>query len=323
MPHNQPIRTPLYTGYTAIQSALQGRNLPFFVGRSQNMRESLQMVPSFMLLFSILFAVATAIAGCSSSTAQEVEKTVPKHASTLIAERGETSWDLVALGDSTPAGVGVGVDHSYVQVYAGYIEEDLGVTVDVHNYATGSLRTVANWVQEVSRNENLRNDLQDAEIITLWLGSHDIIGAVGINNGPCYQRAGEVDLDCLRETTDRMQEGYDKLLSEIVELASPAETLILISEIGIAPPWVRKWQEDGSFDLLKRHAYEAWRGHIIHAADKYRVHVVPTYEVLNGPNGDQAISQEYLQSDRVHLNEQGHRLMADIHRSVGYEYSTP
>jgi hypothetical protein len=100
-----------------------------------------------------------------------------------------------------------------------------------------SLRTVAGWVEAVRSNENLRADLRNAEVITLWLGSHDILGAVGISGGPCYPGGGEVDLDCLRKTTDQMQVGYDQLLSEITALASPDETLILIAEIGIAPPW--------------------------------------------------------------------------------------
>jgi hypothetical protein len=119
------------------------------------MRDRLAMVRSLILLLSILFPVATAIAGCSSSRDREVEMTAPRHASTLIAERGEMSWDIVALGDSAPAGVGVGSHHSYVQVYAGYVEQDLGVIVNVHNYATGSIRKVADWVQEARNNENL------------------------------------------------------------------------------------------------------------------------------------------------------------------------
>jgi len=288
------------------------------------MRGNLRRVRSHILLLSTLLAVGSAISGCSSVTRREVQTTAPKHAATLIAERGETSWDLVALGDSTPAGYGIGSDHSYVQVYAGYIEEDLGVTVNVHNYATGSTRRVADWVEEVRSNEKLRNDLRNAEVITIWLGWHDVIPSIGVGRGgPCYPRADEVDLDCLREVTDPMQEGFDLLLSEIVALASPAETLILIAEVGIPPLVVVRWKEDGTLALLKRHAYEVWRDYIIQAASNHSVHVVHTYEVLNGPNGDRETPPEYIQSDRIHFNEQGHRLVARIHRSIGYLYSSP
>jgi len=106
-------------------------------------------------------------------------------------------------------------------------------------------------------------------------------------------------------------------------LASPAQTLILIAEIGIPPPMVAAWQEDGTFALLKHHAYEVWRDHLIQAAEKHQVHVVPTYEILNGPAGDLRTPAEYLQPDGIHLNAKGHKLIADVHRSVGYEYSSP
>lgn len=247
---------------------------------------------------------------------------VPKHASTLIAERGETTWHLVALGDSTPTGYGVGADHSYVQVYAGYIEEDLGVDIVVHNWATNRTQTVADWVEAVRNNEELREDLRNAEVITMWLGWHDVIPSIGIGRGgPCNERADEVDLDCLGEVTKPMQEGYAKLLSEIVSLASPDETLILIADVGIPSLFIARWKEYGTLDVLKRHAYEVWRDYIIQAASKHNVHVVHTYEALNEPNGDQEMPPEYMQSDGLHFNEHGHRRIADIHRKVGYEYS--
>lgn len=276
-----------------------------------------------VLLIGILI-VGSVILGYSPVSKRGVETMVPKHASTLIAERGETTWDLVALGDSTPTGYGVGADHSYVQVYAGYIEEDLGIDVVVHNWATNRTQTVADWVEAVRNNEELREDLRNAEVITMWLGWHDVIHSIGIGRGgPCYKRADEVDVDCLGKVTNPMQEEFDKLLSEIVSLASPDETLILIADVGIPSFFVARWKEYGTLDVLKRHSYEVWRDYIIRTAGKHKVHVVYTYEVVNGPNGDQEAPPEYMQSDGLHFNEQGHKLLADIHRKVGYQYSSP
>lgn len=285
------------------------------------MRGSLAGVRAHILLLSLLVVAGSSLVGCSSPVGKEVETIVPRHAGTLIAERGDTDWDLVALGDSTPAGYGVGPEHSFVQIYAGYIEEDLGVTVNVHNHATGSMRTVTGWAQQVRTDESLRDDLADAEVVTLWVGSHDMVRAVGVGRGgPCYPSAGEIDFDCLQETTDRMREGFDLLFSEIVALANPNDTLILAAEMGIPPPISAAWREDGTFHLLKGPAYEVWREHLIQAANRHGIHVVATYETLNGPNGDREMPPEYLQSDRTHFNERGHRLVADLYRSVGYEY---
>ena len=246
---------------------------------------------------------------------------IPQHASTLIAQRSNTIWDLVALGDSTPTGYGVGADNSYVQVYAEYIEEDLGVDIVVHNWATNSIRTVAEWAEEVHNNDELRGDLRNAEVITIWLGWHDVIPNIGVpRDGPCYPRSQEVDLDCLAEVTAPMEGAFEDLLSEIVSLASPSETLILIADVGIPPLFVARWKEDRTFNDQRQHANEVWREYIVQAASRHGVLVVNTYEVLNGLNGDQEMSPDYVQSDSLHLNEQGHRLLADRHRQVGYEY---
>jgi lysophospholipase L1-like esterase len=277
-----------------------------------------------ILLLSVLLIEGPVSSGCAPVTRREVETMAPEHASTRIAERGATTWDLVALGDSTPTGYGVGADHSYVQVYAGYIEEDLGVEVAVHNWATDTTRTVADWVEVVRNSKELREDLLNAEVITVWLGWHDVIPSIGVGRGgPCYLRADQIDLDCLREVTDPMQEGFERLLSEIVSLASPAQTLILIADVGIPSRLVASWKEDGPLELMKGQAYEVWRDYLLRAASEHKVHVVHTYEVLNGPTGDQEIPPEYMQSDGLHFNEEGHKLLAEIHRNIGYEYSSP
>ena len=59
------------------------------------------------------------------------------------------------------------------------------------------------------------------------------------------------------------------------------------------------------------------------AAEKHGVHVVNIYHAINGPNGDQALSSEYLHADGLHFSELGHKLLADLHREFGYEYSSP
>ena len=191
----------------------------------------------------------------------------------------------------------------------------------VHNWATNSTRTVAEWAEQVRNNDELRDNLRNAEVITIWLGWHDVIPNIGVpRGGPCYPRTQEVDVDCLAKVTTQMETAFEELLSEVASLASPTETLIRIADVGIPPVFVAGWKEDGTFDALQRHAYEVWREYIVQAAGRHGVYVVNTYEVLNGPNGDQEMSPDYVQSDGLHLNEQGHRLLADRHREVGYEY---
>jgi hypothetical protein len=117
-----------------------------------------------------------------------------------------------------------------------------------------------------------------------------------------------------------MELAFEDLLAETVSLASPVDTLILIADVGIPNLFVARWKEDGTFDDLKQHAYQVWREYLVQAAARHGVYVVNTCGLLNGPNGDQEMSPDCVQSDGLHLNERGHRLLAERHRQVGYEF---
>ena len=242
----------------------------------------------------------------------------------MISEQSDRAWDLVALGDSTPTGYGVGEDSSYVQFYAKHIEEDLGVDVSVHNWATNEIRRVIDWVKVVRNNDELRRDLLDAEVITLWMGWYDVILSFIIEREDSSRNLRrDIDVDRLHQVTSPMQSAFDKLLLEIVLLAEPEETLVLIAEVGIPSLFVERCKEYGILDQWKKYTYEPWRNYIIQAARKHQVHLVPTYEIINGPDGNQEMPCEYMQSDGVHFNREGHKLLAEAHRRVGYQYSAP
>lgn len=89
------------------------------------------------------------------------------------------SWNLVALGDSTPAGAGVG-ERSYVAYYAEYIEADLGVCVAVRNWARNGA-TTGDLLARIRGDPQVRDHLRAARVITLWVGWNDIIPLVGLN----------------------------------------------------------------------------------------------------------------------------------------------
>lgn len=76
----------------------------------------------------------------------------------------------------------------------------------------------------------------------------------------------------------------------------------------------------GIFDAVKGPAFEHWRNHLVRSAAAKSISVVQTYKALNGPNGDQKLL-EYMQADGLHLNEHGHRLVADLHRQLGYAFT--
>lgn len=224
-------------------------------------------------------------------------------------------WDYVALGDSTPAGYGV--QKSYVDIYAEYIEADLGVTVRVHNWARGG-KSAAGLLTALQGVEALRGDIREAEVITIWIGANDILPCVGVypGGGKCGKWE-ELDMDCVREEVTALKANIDAVIAEILSLRSPDETLILIADVG--NPLASQWKELGLLDELKGPVMEDWINHIAQAAEKNNLYVVHTYRVINGPNGDnEGAPPDISQADGVHFNEEGHRLLADLHREVGY-----
>lgn len=254
---------------------------------------------------------AWGVAGCDPNPAG------PRHAATLIAERGDVVWDYVALGDSTPAGAGV--RDSYVDYYAEHIADDLGITIRTQNWAKDG-QTSSILLDELKTNPKLRTALGEAEIITIWIGWNDLGLPLALYR---EDRCGGTDgVDCVREAVVSLNSNLDSILDEILSLRGPEDTLIRISDT--FNPFVELWTEQGTFQLLCAVAFEGWRGHIIQAASERKITVVHTSAAINGPSGEQAASAKgILQADGLHFNEQGHRLISQLHREAGYEYPVP
>jgi lysophospholipase L1-like esterase len=223
------------------------------------------------------------------------------------------SWLYVALGDSLPAGYGAG--SSYVDYYAEYIEADLGVKVTAHNWAEGG-ETTGSLLGKIRQNQGLREDIRKAQVITIWIGGNDIFWEDCI-------KGDAVDMECIRTPVTRLEQNIDAILAQILSLTSTTRTLILIANIAIPNHVFDDWQTRGLFDELKGPAFEDWSNYMVQAATNQNISVVDSYRALNGPNGDQKLSEEYMQADGIHPNEIGHRFLADLHRQVGYEFTVP
>lgn len=221
-------------------------------------------------------------------------------------------WDYVALGDSYPAGFGV--ERSYVDYYAEFIEQDLGVQVEVHNFSRSG-ESASILLRRLRDDQELRDAIRDAKVITIFTGWNDLSGPLEYyRRGTC---GGDDNLDCIREEVASLNADLDAILDEILSLTSAQDTLIRIADYNI--PLVNSWKYNGWFDILKGPCYDEWRKHLIEAAEQRGITVVHTYHALNGPDGDQPMDDSITQSgDRVHVNEEGHRLIARLHREAGY-----
>jgi lysophospholipase L1-like esterase len=221
------------------------------------------------------------------------------------------TWTYVALGDSTPAGFGVGVDN-YVSFLGEYIRQDFKVQVDVLNYARSGDRT-KELLDKLKSNNRLRTDIKNADIITIWTGWNDMVSPLSMYQaGFC---GGEDNLDCIREAVRKINANFDAIFDEILNLNPSKNTRIIAADVGIPPTLLNSWRDNGWLELLQAEAYEAWREHLVKTTQKRGVTVLHSYQVLNGPEGNEFL-EGIAQSDGFHFNQKGHVLLADLHRQA-------
>lgn len=230
------------------------------------------------------------------------------------AQEAGMSWEYIALGDSIPAGYGAG--QSYVNYYAGYIEADLGVTVNVHNWSIPG-QTTQQLLRSLQDNPVLRDAIRDAEVITIWTGWNDIALLIGQGSESTCGGEEAPDMDCVREGVRVLEADIDALLDEILSLRSTDDALIRIADN--CNPFVGRWKNAGVYQQFKRPVFEDWSEAIDRIASAHNVAVVHTYTALNGEDGDDEIAARYLWNDGIHFSPEGHVLIADLHRALGYD----
>jgi len=289
----------------------------------------------------IVLQIGLVLCGCGSApadvepteappapTATELPKTstpVPTSTAeaptaTPVPEEDDGAWDYVALGDSIPGGVGVPIGTSYVHIYAAYIAEDLGVEVKLHNRSAAG-ETTKSLLGKLQSDETVRALVSEAEVITIWVGSNDIwrllYGPLGAGNPRCGP-ISDLDMDCFETEVQALVDRIDAILAEIRSLRTAGQASVLIAED--CNCFVENWRDAGAFEQLKGPAFDQWTQAISGLAAKHGAAAVPTYSACNGPDGDETIPPDYLlPTDSFHFSEAGHKMVADLHRAVGYD----
>jgi hypothetical protein len=220
-------------------------------------------------------------------------------------------WDYVAMGESITFGM--------VAHYAEMLEQDLGVTIDLHDWQVPGEHS-SSLLERLRTNEQLRRDLREAEVITFLIPLGVIAGPMQTfelgDPGAC---GGVDNQDCLREAFATYIADTDEIIAEIVSLRSPSEALIRIQDT-----WqlkVRETKESGSFDIFNGYWREA-NAHVIEVATSYDIPVARVYDAFMGEDGIEDPRDEgLLGPDGIHPTSEGMTLMAELFRELGYEYA--
>jgi hypothetical protein len=206
--------------------------------------------------------------------------------------------------------------------YAGYLEQDLGIKVRIHNLAKDGW-SGDGMLDALRYNVKLRQAVCDAEVVIFEVPRRvfDSPGQAYFsgNPGAC---GGTDNQDCLRNALKLYQEYVDGIIAEIVSLRDPSDALIRTFDAHTYWP-VTHSKENSTFDGLIYY-WQAANNYLVQVASEYQIPVARVYEAFNGPNGDEdPFEKGYVWDDFYHPSTKGKDLMADLMRALGYEYALP
>jgi hypothetical protein len=200
------------------------------------------------------------------------------------------------------------------------LEGELGVNLqlsdwinpDRSKYEDGGERS-ADLVARLRSDEELRQDLRDAEIIVF-----DV--PVGILNDVCPGEPGTLTVEehagCFDEAVALYESDVEAVFEELVALRDPADAMIRVTDVWqfFYPTFV----EAGTYDVVRPRWQEMNKA--VHAqADRFGIPMVPSYEEFSGPDGDRdPVASGDVQDDQLHLSQQGVDRFVDLLVSEGF-----
>ncbi len=216
---------------------------------------------------------------------------------------GET-WDYVVLGSS--------IGTWCAEYYRDLMESDLGVKILYHDYYVAS-QPVSDLLHNVINNERLREDIRNAEVITIGVGSGDMFPAIRRHSD-----LSQYDRLQLEQTVEVFRETYNSMLSEVVSIAPSTDTIIRIMDFYF--PYVGRYKEKGIYSSTKQY-WMKFNECIIQAGRRHGIPVANVFEAFNGPLGDDDPADKgYLSVDKKHSSVSGLELIAEEFRKLGYQH---
>ena len=256
---------------------------------------------------SVLLLVPVLITACAASG--ETAATLPVTATSVSPSPTQkqptessitesvSELDYVAFGDSRTRGT------TWPDIWIKSIEADLGVKVNFNNWAFNG-QPSEKILSKLRENEKVKKELSEAEIVTVFTSDQIGIEMFTFN----------------RYLDDCPNEVYKSLLEEIVE-----EIFSLRGDNSTIVRMIEHYNFPGVTERSLVH-FEAKNrctkvyNEIVHSVgDKYGIPVLPLYEALNGPDGNENPGEKGYLRDGVHTNPSGDAVIADLLRDLGYD----
>ena len=219
--------------------------------------------------------------------------------------------DVVALGGSNVAGYGLGgafdPDQGFPAVYARSLADETGIETRYRAHHTLETtpwqnRSLSTWNALLATDEEIRANLESAEVVIIEIGIHTIVIKCGTHL--------TFTKECLIDATATMPAEYEKLFSTIDELVAD-DTIVMALNQGLPRPTSEYWRDHPDWPAMKSEAFEVWWGGLDAAAAAHNAIVIDTAHMSGDPD-EFGIGTEYTQPDGAHFNPEGHRLFASL-----------
>jgi lysophospholipase L1-like esterase len=226
-----------------------------------------------------------------------------------------------ALGDSIGFGLFAPIGDGFVPTYERLVEADSGAGVTAINLSVPGW-TSSDLLRELRGNLLFRVSVATSTIVTVNIGGNDLLGRRGsYKDRTC---GGADNQDCLRAGAMTFASNFNAILAEVRSLRGSRNTIIRTMDV--YNPYVNEdraqdtWPNDQGNDFQVFKPYiEAVNNAIATTAAARNIPYARVYLAFNGPNGDIDPSDRGLIAfDGLHPNGNGHRLIADLLRGLGY-----
>lgn len=231
-------------------------------------------------------------------------------------------WIMVTISDSA---LGKGLrpnDVVAADAYAKWIEQDLGVQVNVHPFFYGG-STSGFVLRKIRSDASLRAAVQSADVIVFTVPSGegkllcpwDDAGYRPAPGTPAEYRA------CGKQLVASYAANAAAIVAEIVALRSPADALIRATDRWDV--FYPTYQAMG-LGAVTHEVSVALNAGLTRAAAAHGIPVAQAHATFMGPDGTtDPVAAGNVQRDELHLTGQGITTLASLLRKLGYDKASP
>jgi hypothetical protein len=238
-------------------------------------------------------------AGCSGSSEVAMDTSEP--------------WDLVWFSDSTGFGL--------ADLWGERIHDELGVDVNVHDFASGGLSAiqVLEWLGDGDDSlPNLKEWLAEAEVVVVY-GNPEESGAT-TDIGTCVDTDATPRPAPIHNSVADWQP-YGDALAQIYDIIFDlrGDEPTIVRAMDMYNPVIADWRAAG-IEPECTAAWEMMARTVRETAAKYDVPTVSMYDAFNGiDHSEDPRVKGYITYDNQHTNDAGKAAMVEVLDSVGYE----